>query len=89
MPLVKVVTVPDKSGAAGEFQFKHLSFQEFLFVDTFKSGHLQANGLPVGFEWGTKTKQAEFLRLDFYHETITKLGGAMTLLERSPLLADD
>ena len=32
-PLIKILSVASKSGEGGEYQFAHLSFQEFLFLE--------------------------------------------------------
>ena len=33
LPAVKIVTAPDSAGNGGEYQFAHLSFQEYLWVE--------------------------------------------------------
>ena len=33
LPAIKIVTAPDAAGNGGEFQFAHLSFQEYMFIE--------------------------------------------------------
>ena len=33
LPTIKIVTAPDAAGNGGEFQFAHLSFQEYMFIE--------------------------------------------------------
>ena len=66
-PLVKVLTAPSEADEGGEWQFGHLSFQEFLYVEVFKlCGH---DELPPGFQWGAADKVA-WLKDKFNDNTI-------------------
>lgn len=71
-PLIKVLASASASGARGEYQFGHLSFQEFLFVEMFEQ--YSGGALPPGFS-GTGKEKARFIKDKFYAHAID-IGGA-------------
>ena len=41
-PLVKILTAPSAAGEGGEYQFSHISFQEFLYLEVRAKAHRRA-----------------------------------------------
>ena len=44
-PLVKILTAPSAAGEGGEYQFGHISFQEFLYLEVRTKAHCRASAL--------------------------------------------
>ena len=72
-PLLKVLTAADVAGGSGEYQFAHMSFQEFFFLETLNRSEGQ---LPEDFKWETIEDKVEFFR-DKFNDNVTRLGGAI------------
>ena len=73
-PLIKVLTAASATGEGGEYQYSHLSFQEFFFLETIRRS--SEEGLPDGFKWETIDDKIEFFR-DKFNDNITRLGGTI------------
>ena len=81
-PLIKILTAPTASGEGGEFQFAHLSFQEFLFLETFEVHAAAGRGTPLGFKWASVEEKAAFLCDKFYRHCI-EIGAPILRVQRS------